>query len=486
MNHSSPIVHFDNVRFAYQLDPVLDNFTWSWPAGEHIAILGGNGCGKTTLALLMTDKVRPNRGTITFGDGIGPGDIAHVSFDLHRELMERDRRFDDSETREDAFDKGTAVRDIILQGREADGYFDSLCQRLGISHILDQGIRFISTGESRKTLLARSLMAKPAALVLDNPLEGLDKNAQQEMRDLLDELIHSPTPLLILSKNAADIPDGIERVLQLKDSVITELGSATEARVIDRPRAHFSKPLPIDDAPPWPADKALIKLANVSVNFRGRQVLQDINWTLMPHQHCCISGPNGAGKSTLLNLLCGENDKAYSQHVELFGTLRGSGESVWEVKAQFGLLNTSTQLTHLKRTKVIDVLASGLFDSIGLYSNYGEGERQKLMAWLDAFDMLPQREERFDRLSFGQQRMILLARAMVKSPRVLILDEPCIGLDEEQKARLLGAVDQIAAHGQTRILFVSHRSDEIPECINQWLSLVPHRDGGYTAEITES
>lgn len=485
MKNVSTLVHFDNVRFAYQLEPVLDNFTWSWPAGEHVAILGGNGCGKTTLALLMTDKVRPNRGEVGYSEGIGPDDIAHVSFDLHRELMERDHRFDDSETREDAFDKGTPVREIILQGRDPDEYFDSLCQRLGIRHILDQGIRFISTGESRKTLLARSLLSQPAALVLDNPLEGLDKDAQGEMRDLLEELILSPTPLLILSKNAADIPDGIERVLQLKDSVVTELGSAAEARAIDRPRAHFSKPLPIKDAPPWPADKPLIKLHGVSVNFRGRQVLEDINWTLMPHQHCCISGPNGAGKSTLLNLLCGENDKAYGQHVELFGALRGSGESVWEIKAQFGLLNTSTQLTHLKRTKVIDVLASGLFDSIGLYTDYSEGERQTLMAWLDAFDMLAQREERFDRLSFGQQRMILLARAMVKSPRILILDEPCIGLDEEQKARLLGAVDQIAAHGQTRILFVSHRRDEIPECINQWLSLVPHPSGGYTAEVTE-
>ena len=144
------------------------------------------------------------------------------------------------------------------------------------------------------------------------------------------------------------------------------------------------------------------------------------------------------------------------------------------------------QMNNLKRTKVIDVVASGLFDSVGLYTDYSESQRQMLVAWLDALELLPLKEQRFDRLSFGEQRMVLLARAMVKSPRILILDEPCIGLDNEQKSRLLGAVGQIAAHGQTRILFVSHRSEELPECINQFMDLVPAAQGGYTAQIREA
>ncbi|MGB1905887.1 MAG: ABC transporter ATP-binding protein, partial [Spongiibacter sp.] len=265
---------------------------------------------------------------------------------------------------------------------------------------------------------------------------------------------------------------------------ITARCTAAQARQRFAPQAHFSNTLPIADAPEWPADQALIELREVSVNFRGKQVLSNINWTLMPNQHCCISGPNGSGKSTLLGLLCGENDKAYGQHVVLFGQRRGSGESIWEVKSRFGLLNTAMQLSNLKRTKVIDVIASGLFDSVGLYQDYSEAQRQNLLDWLNALELLPLREQRFERLSFGQQRMVLLARAMVKSPRVLILDEPCIGLDEQQKARLLGAVDQIARQGQTRILFVSHRREEVPACINQFLQLVPSEAGGYTANIS--
>lgn len=482
---SAPIVRFEHIRFAYQLDPILDDFNWQWPQGQHIAILGGNGAGKTTLAKLITDSLRPNSGEVSYADDVGPANIAHISFDLHRELMERDRRFDDSETREDAFDVGTTVQNIILQGQKANAEFSQLCERLGIGHILEQGIRYISTGESRKTLLARALFAKPAALILDNPFEGLDVKAQAEMHSLLAELVSSQTPLVLLTKDANDIPDAIDTVFNMAHGKILGECSAKDAKQQAKAVHHYAKPLPIADAPAHPSNAALLELRDINVNFRGKQVLSDINWTLMPHQHCCISGPNGAGKSTLLGLLCGENDKAYGQQVFLFGRQRGSGESIWEVKSQFGLLNTSMQMSNLKRTKVIDVVASGLFDSVGLYTDYSEGQRQLLVAWLDALELLPLKDQRFDRLSFGEQRMILLARAMVKSPRILILDEPCIGLDNEQKSKLLGAVDQIAAHGQTRILFVSHRSEEVPDCINQFMDLVPSDKGGYTAHIRE-
>ncbi len=227
---SDNLVSLNNVRFAHQLEPILDDFNWCWPKGKHLAILGSNGCGKTTLAQLITDTLRPNRGQCSYGEHIGPGDIAHISFDQHRQLMEHDRRFDDSETRADAFDVGTRVRDAILQGGVADENFDQLCQRLRIEHILDRGIRFISTGESRKTLLARALLAKPAALIIDNPLEGLDAQAQADIRQLLDELVASPTPVLLLTKSATDIPDGIDEVQIMSQGSIT--GHCSPARFV--------------------------------------------------------------------------------------------------------------------------------------------------------------------------------------------------------------------------------------------------------------
>ncbi|MGJ8687417.1 MAG: ATP-binding cassette domain-containing protein, partial [Spongiibacteraceae bacterium] len=448
-------LEFCDVRFAYQLEPILNGFTWQWHSHQQIAIVGGNGSGKSTLAKLITDQLRCNHGEIHYAGHLTSNNIVHVSFDLQRELIEHDQRFDDSETRDDAFDKGTSVRDIILQGREPTSEYTALCVRLGIQHILDQGIRFISTGESRKTLLARALLSEPAALILDNPLEGLDQHSQADMSALLCELVDGETPLLLLLKDPIDIPHNIDRVMQLDGGKITGESSVLEAQHRERPQHHFNKPLPIENAPPYPADQPLITIHNASVNFHGKQVLSNINWQLLPNQHCCISGPNGAGKSTLLGLLYGDNDKAYGQDVELFGRRRGSGESVWEIKAQFGVLNTSMQLNHLKRSVVFDVVASGLFDSIGLYRDCSDAQRRNVSDWLDAFDLLALQNHRFDRLSFGEQRMVLLIRAMVKSPRILVLDEPCIGLDPEQKSQLLAAIDYIAERQQTRILFVS-------------------------------
>lgn len=477
-------LEFRDVRFAYQLEPVLDGFNWRWPNQQQIAIVGGNGSGKSTLAKLITDQLRCNHGDIHYASHLAPNNIAHISFDLQRELIEHDRRFDDSETRDDAFDTGTAVRDVILQGREPNAAYTALCARLGIQHILDNGIRFISTGESRKALLARALLSQPAALILDNPLEGLDAQSQTEMSTLLRELVDAETPLLLLLKDPADIPDNIDSVIQLADGSIVKESSVQEAQLRKQPQYHFNKPLPIASAPPYPADQPLIAIHNAGVNFRGKQVLSNINWQLQPNQHCCISGPNGAGKSTLLGLLYGDNDKAYGQDVTLFGRRRGSGESIWDIKAQFGVLNTNMQLTHLKRCVVFDVVASGLFDSIGLHGDCSDAQRRNVSDWLDAFNLLSLQRQRFDRLSFGEQRMILLIRAMVKSPRILVLDEPCIGLDPEQKSQLLAAIDYIAECQQTRILFVSHRQDEIPSCINQFLQLRPSPDGGYSADIS--
>lgn len=460
---SDCLIELRDVRFAYHLEPVLDHLDWCCRAGENWAILGGNGSGKTTLARLICDDIRPQRGEVR--RAVDARDVAHISFDLQRQMMERDRRFDDSEVREDAFDVGTTVRAAILQGRPPDRRFTALCRRLRVEHILERGIRFISTGESRKTLIARALMAEPALLILDNPLEGLDHDARRDMRALLDELVASPVPLVLLVKDRADIPESIDRVLTLDGPAPSAIGTE----------------LPPSAAPEPAPGVPLLRLRGVDVSFRGTPVLSDIHWTLMPGQHACIRGPNGAGKSTLLGLLCGDNDKAYGQDVALFGRRRGSGESVWDIKARFGVVSTALQLTHLKRLRVAEVVASGWFDSIGLYDDCSDEQRRAVDRWLQALGLWPKRRERYAELSFGEQRLALLARAMVKSPSILILDEPCIGLDPRQRRRILDFIDAIAGGGRTHVLYVSHDPQEMPSCINRILELVPAPGGGYTA-----
>lgn len=488
-----PLISLDQLYFSYRLDPVLRIAQWRWQHGEHWAVVGGNGAGKTTLAQLLRDEIRPQRGHIEWGAGIEPArDILYVSFAMQRALIEHDNRYDDSNEREDAHDVGTTVRQAILQGRIEDARFQQLVDNFGLRGVLNRGIRVISTGEGRKTLLARALFAEPKILILDNPLEGLDKNMQAELSRALETLLEGDTPLLLLLPLGSKLPGGITHVLELERGEVVSNGPRAQfenlhpAETAKTSAFDVDLPPPLQRAKPLDMNAAPIDMRGVSVQYDDTPILTDIHWRFERGQHCCISGPNGAGKSTLLNLITGDNHKGYGQPLYLFGRKRGSGESVWELKANCGIVNTPLQLNNLNRQRVLEVVASGLYDTIGLYDNCTGREKELTLEWIHAVGLDELKQHRFDQLSFGEQRLALLARAMVKSPPLLILDEPCIGLDGPHKRQFIALVECIAQQGYTQVLYVSHVPEELPSCINQWLQLVPHVNGGSTAVVSDA
>lgn len=484
------IIHFEQVWAAYRIEPVLRNISWQWREGEQWAILGGNGAGKSALAHLITDQLRPLRGTICINKDINQEeDILHLSFELQRKLIEHDVRYDDSEVRADAFDVGTTVRKIVLQKQSETKKFLEVVEQCGIAHILDRGIRFVSTGESRKALLARALLNQPKLLILDNPFEGLDRQSQSELKKLINDLLHSELKVLLLIKQPEEIPENITHILNISDGEVFESG--TRQKVMSNNQQQLEK-LTIEKLPPAlerhyqiDKNKPLLELKHVNVSYNEQPILHNINWQLSWGQHCAISGPNGAGKSTLLSMICGDNHKAYGQDISLFGRQRGSGESIWEIKEKFGVVSTALQLSHISRMRTAEVVASGLYDTVGLYKDCKGREKEIALEWLSVVGLKDIARSPFNQLSFGQQRLAMLARAMVKSPLILILDEPCIGLDDQHRQHILTLVDAIAEGGDCHILYVSHTAHEIPACINQRLSLVPCETGGYTAEVQQ-
>ena len=223
-------------------------------------------------------------------------------------------------------------------------------------------------------------------------------------------------------------------------------------------------PLPAapDAASPQPGDGPLIELENVHAHYGEHAVLDGVSLRLDPGEHLCIAGPNGCGKSTLLALICGDNPRAYGQQVKLFGRVRGSGESVWEIKRRFGIVSNQLHLSYPTRTRAFDVVASGFFDTLGLYDTCGPWQAQLVREWLAVLGLSARAGERFDALSFGEQRMMLVARAMVKNPPILILDEPCSGLDEANRRRVLELIERIGHESRTQMLYVSHEAEEMP------------------------
>ncbi len=487
--------------------------SFSLLCGQHWCVFGGNGAGKTLFSHLLLGKLRQGQSSVQYTDGFVPQrDIIVVSFEEQQRLWQQDNRLDISEYSESALDQGTTVANLVLGDgvslvdleRKGSGNFqterqrfDQLLEALDIAELQHRGIRFLSSGQVRKAMIARAIFQNPRLLVLDDPLESIDRESKERIVRVLCDWQSIDNSSILLSRRRADvisdskltgrvtakIAQNTTHMLLLQELAVIAQGERATVEGSDIFAQMLNNSPRIPDALPAPcsghaaveisAAMPLIELSGVSAAWQSQLVLDDVSWTMWQGQHVLIEGPNGCGKSTLLGLINGDNHKAYGQRVRLFGKQRGSGETVWDVKAHFGVVSNELHNRYGKGWRVIDVVVSGFFDSVGLYDDNGASERCSALEWLLAFQMADLAEENYHEISFGQQRLVLLARAMVKHPAVLILDEPCVGLDDWHRTVILETLDVIAAKTATSLIYVSHTVGEHPRCINQFLSFVP-------------
>ncbi len=480
---STALFSLQQLGLSYRARPVLQGLNWDWQPGEHWAVLGANGAGKTALATVICGEQTHYAGRYERGATLLDGGIAYVCFERGRRLCERDQKLDCAEFESNASDTGTRVREL-LPGNINDPETAAVIRLLGLESLLERGLRYISTGEMRKTLLASALLSKPALLILDSPLDGLDAATQVRLSQALNEIMGQTPAVMLLCRSPQEIPSACNRLLVLEHGRIIARGEITA--LLDRPEVRrISEPPPLQfSAPPGLGEKrkagtdtATLELNDVSVSFGLLCVFRDLNWRMAPHQHCLIAGPNGSGKSTLLDLLTGDNHKAYGQDVRLFGQRRGSGESVWDIKARFGRVDARMQFAVPNGSTVEAVVLSGFYDSIGLRDRPTDLQRQSARRWLSALGLDTQLKTEFHTLSFGLQRLVLLARAMVKDPAILLLDEATLSLDPGHRRLLLDAIDHLVEQGRCQLLFVSHTAGELPRCINQILQFEPQKGG---------
>lgn len=467
-------------------------------SGEHWCVFGPNGAGKSLLAALLSNHRIETGQYVTYNENFDPHrDCLFVSFEEQQRLWQHDNRLDMSEYSDRAEDQGTLVGELIRSARpdanDADAILDDLVRQLDLKTILDKGIRFLSSGQIRRVLIARALFAAVNAesklLIFDDPLEAIDKDSRVKITTCIERYQTSGFASLFLCRRQQDMPPNITHLAVMENLRLSAQGTRDEVigsaalQSLFKRAPTFDSALPIQsDADEQHSGTPYIELKAVNAGYGEQQVLSNINWVMNAHDHVLIEGPNGCGKSTLLSLIDGENHKAYGQEVYLFGQRRGSGETVWDVKSRFGVVSNELHNKYVKGWKVLDVVVSGYFDSVGLYDDSGSAEWDGARQWLGTLGIADLEKHYYHELSFGQQRVVLLARAMVKQPTILILDEPCVGLDDYYRQLILGTLQLIAEQSNTRIIYVSHVADERPTFITQRLSFVPNNGGGFTIE----
>lgn len=428
-----------------------------------IAIIGRNGSGKTQYVEQMrrrmaSDKVR----YIAFRDSYG------VATDQAYYLQLRWNQHDiDAETP----NTGELLeRTFLLTGPDTEerrAWQQHVYDLFGLTPMLDKYIITLSSGELRKFQLAKTLLAQPTTIIMDAPFIGLDSDARQQLRDLLYELARERgLEIYLVLSMMKDVPDYVTDIIRLDDINGDDgpgLGAEQRQMILDLP--YKKKEYDAEE---------VVAMRHVSIRYDKRTILKDLDWRIKNGEHWVLSGQNGSGKSTLLSIICADNPQGYACDISLFGHQRGSGESIWEIKRHIGYVSPEMHRSYHRDIAALRIVASGLKDTVGLYVQSTEEELERCRYWMRIFGIEHLANRSFLKMSSGEQRLVLVARAFVKDPELLILDEPLHGLDSYNRRLVKDVIETFCQRKNKTLIFVSHYKDERPACIDHELYLERH------------
>lgn len=523
---SRNFITLKNCRIEDSKSVKLENINWTFNTGEAWLVIGANGSGKANFlkALAGELKIIPDS---KFADSLYSNffeqNIEIVSLEKAASLIEEERQNDESEFVEGGVDIGRTGRIFLAE---------TICKRklkrgeplpdealrletfpqiklCGIEKILDRGLKYMSTGEIRRTLLARSLLSGKKLLILNDPFAGLDAESRKILLEFFNTVAnkqlkdddYSDFPRIILGmERYHEIPAAINNVLEFSENKISFCGSKNDYEKILQNRNQQNEKTRQKDRQEFENSvekikqetfvlhtvqenqkETLVEMNNVNVGWGDNRVLIDLNWKLNQGEHWLIRGPNGSGKTTFLELITGDNMQVFSNDIKLFGKRRGSGETIWDIKRKLGIVSYRLHVEYrmVGSTTLENVIISGFRDSIGLYEAATDVEKDAAKKWLSLGGFENREKESFSSISYGEQRAILILRAAVKCPPILILDEPCHGLDENYRQKILDLIEIIAQSGTTTLLHVTHDPSEVLPCEKNILEFYPKKSPMY-------
>ena len=448
--------------------------------GEQIAVVGRNASGKSVLIdtligrypLLQneveynfdgeTNTVYDNVKYITFRDSYGDSEYLYYQ-----------QRYNSQDA------EITPLVKSLLPSTNNKQFAEEIYEIFDIQSFVEKNIVSLSSGELRKFQLAKALLNEPSFLIIDNPFIGLDLPTKNLLVELLEKLIqHFKIQIILVLSNREEIPSFVTHVIEVENMICkakiplkeyvggkndvsnNQLSDEVIAEILNLPYKKQS----FDS-------EQIVKLNNVSIKYDNHTILNNLNWEISCGEKWALSGDNGSGKSTLLSLICADNPQSYACDIALFGKKRGSGESIWDIKKRIGYVSPEMHRSFLKNIPAIEIIASGLKDTIGLYQKAKKEDIEICEYWLDIFGIKHLKEKNFIQLSSGEQRLILLARAFVKDPELIILDEPFHGLDAHNQHLAKDVIETFCCRNNKTMIMVTHYKSELPNCITNHLYL---------------
>lgn len=477
------IIHLSDAVARNEQVQLSDPVNFELRSDEHIAIVGANGAGKSILVDMLMGKYPLKQGKLTYD--FSPL-CSNSAYDNIKYIAFRDtygsadanyyyqQRWNSTEQ-----DDAPTVRERLGEIKD-----ELLCDRLfklfGIENLIDEKIILLSSGELRKFQLTKALLTAPRVLIMDNPFIGLDVATRELLHNLLGELskLENLQIMLVVSRTE-DIPDFITHIVPVENKTVGDKTEAAEyLKTVSVPNGFSgeeelkqrieSLPYTVDESY---STEEIIRLNNVSIRYGDRTILSNLDWSVLKGEKWALSGENGSGKSTLLSLVCADNPQSYACDISLFGRKRGTGESIWEIKKHIGYVSPEMHRAYLKNIPAIEIVASGLHDSIGLYKRPQPAQLNICEWWMDVFGVAVFKDKPFLQLSSGEQRLVLLARAFVKDPELLILDEPLHGLDTLNRLRVRAVIEAFCKRKDKTLVMVTHYREELPGNIEKHLYL---------------
>lgn len=466
-------VSIQNLNLKYQQKLVLRDLNWKINTGDNYVLFGESGSGKTSLAKTIAGQL----------SAIGE---VKINFDTNSPLLaivlfvESWYQFKNLEgvanfyyqqryTSQQAKDTLTVHAELVSYGKEKGLHFDQvepILEALNFSSFASSQLIELSSGEHKKLQLVKALWLKPQLLIIDQPYTGLDAASRKNLNILLDNVSADGVQLILIC-NDSELPNSINRFAEIRDGQFIQVDSITQSSHSEdqlREIPDFLKESPVYSS------QDIVKMVDVSISYGEKQVLKNINWAVKAGEKWLLQGHNGSGKSTLLSLINGDHPQSYANELYLFGNRRGSGESIWEIKQHIGLISPEFQWYFDPNATVWQSIASGFYDTVGLFQQLPYSKSEQVNELVNYFGLKASKDELLSTLPLGKQRLVLLARTIIKNPELLILDEPCQGLDLQQTQHFNQLVDALCSNGMT-LIYVGHFESQLPACIEKRILL---------------